>query len=60
MKRVLTALAATLPFAANAADAISGAVERQPTNWQAIIMFPDFRRVYARHYLLGVKTRTFA
>ncbi len=39
MKRVLTALAATLPFAANAADAISGAVERQPTNWQAIIMF---------------------
>ena len=27
MKRVLTALAATLPFAANAADAISGAVE---------------------------------
>lgn len=60
MKRVLTALAATLPFAANAADAISGAVERQPTNWQAIIMFLIFRRVYARHYLLGVKTRTFA
>lgn len=42
MKRVLTALAATLPFAANAADAISGAVERQPTNWQAIIMFLIF------------------
>ncbi|HFL6627354.1 TPA: hypothetical protein ACGWGO_004317, partial [Salmonella enterica] len=39
MKRVLTALAAALPFAAHAADAISGAVERQPTNWQAIIMF---------------------
>ena len=39
MKKVLTALAATLPFAANAADAISGHVERQPTNWQAIIMF---------------------
>lgn len=30
------------PFAANAADAISGAVERQPTNWQAIIMFLIF------------------
>lgn len=41
-ERVLTALAATLPFAANAADAISGAVERQPTNWQAIIMFLIF------------------
>ena len=42
MKRVLTALAATLPFAANAADALTGAVERQPTNWQAIIMFLIF------------------
>ena len=42
MKRVLTALAATLPFAANAADAISGAVQRQPTNWQAIVMFLIF------------------
>lgn len=42
MKRVLTALAAALPFAAHAADAISGAVERQPTNWQAIIMFLIF------------------
>lgn len=41
-ERVLTALAATLPFAANAADAISGVVERQPTNWQAIIMFLIF------------------
>lgn len=41
-ERVLTALAATLPFVANAADAISGAVERQPTNWQAIIMFLIF------------------
>ncbi|MDI8064107.1 hypothetical protein MJH85_18585, partial [Salmonella enterica subsp. enterica serovar Kentucky] len=28
MKRVLTALAAALPFAVHAADAISGAVER--------------------------------
>lgn len=60
MKRVLTALAATLPFAANAADAISGAVERQPTNWQAIIMFLIFVVFYARHYLLGIKTRTFS
>lgn len=42
MKRVLTALAAAFPFAAHAADAISGAVERQPTNWQAIIMFLIF------------------
>ncbi len=42
MKKVLTALAATLPFAANAADAITGAVQRQPTNWQAIIMFVIF------------------
>ncbi|XPE60964.1 hypothetical protein ACNKHT_26970 [Shigella flexneri] len=39
MKTVLTALAATSPFAANAADAISGAEQRQRTNWQAIIMF---------------------
>lgn len=60
MKRVLTALAATLPFAANAADAISGAVERQPTNWPGDYYVPDFRRVYARHYLLGIKTRTFS
>ena len=35
-------LNATLPFAANAADAISGAVQRQPTNWQAIVMFLIF------------------
>ena len=42
MKKVLTALAATLPLAANAADALSGHVERQPTNWQAIIMFLIF------------------
>lgn len=42
MKRVLTALAAALPLAANAADAIGGAVERQPTNWQAIVMFLIF------------------
>ena len=42
MKRVLTALAATLPFAAHAADAITGEVQRQPTNWQAIVMFLIF------------------
>ena len=42
MKRVLTALAATLPLTASAADALTGAVQRQPTNWQAIIMFLIF------------------
>ena len=42
MKRILTALAATLPFAAHAADAITGEVQRQPTNWQAIVMFLIF------------------
>ena len=42
MKKVLTALAATLPFTANAADALTGAVQRQPTNWQAIVMFLIF------------------
>lgn len=42
MKRVLTALAATLPFAAHAADALTGEVQRQPTNWQAIVMFLIF------------------
>lgn len=52
--------AATFPFAANAADAISGAVERQPTNWQAIIMFLIFVVFTLGIYLLGVKTRTFA
>ena len=38
---ILAALGA-LPLGAQAADAISGAVERQPTNWQAIIMFLVF------------------
>lgn len=43
IKRVLTALAATLlPLGAHAADAITGAVQRQPTNWQAIVMFLIF------------------
>ncbi len=58
MKRVLTASPATLPFAANAADAISG---RGAANELAGDYYvPDFRRVYARHYLLGIKTRTFS
>ena len=35
-------LALMLPFSALAADAISGAVQRQPTNYQAIIMFTIF------------------
>ncbi len=30
------------PFRRYAADAITGAVQRQPTNWQAIIMFVIF------------------
>ncbi len=60
MKKVLTALAATLPFAASAADALSGPVERQPTNWQAIIMFLYFRRPDAVYHLVGVEARTFA
>ncbi len=43
IKRVLTALAATLlPLGVQAADAITGAVQRQPTNWQAIVMFLIF------------------
>ena len=43
IKRVLTALAATLlPLGAHAADAITGALQRQPTNWQAIVMFLIF------------------
>ncbi|ROR13658.1 cation/acetate symporter ActP [Erwinia sp. JUb26] len=36
------ALPALLPFGAQAADAITGAVERQPTNVEAIIMFLIF------------------
>ena len=58
MKRVLTALAATLPFAANAADAISGAVERQPTNWQAIIMFLIFVVFTRQNAYVRVMTTT--
>lgn len=41
--RLLTLLSlATLPFSGHAADAITGAVERQPLNIQAIIMFVIF------------------
>ena len=45
MKRLFGVLAApllSLPASAFAADAITGAVQRQPTNWQAIIMFVIF------------------
>lgn len=35
-------LALMLPFSALAADAITGAVQRQATNYQAIIMFTIF------------------
>lgn len=41
--RLLTLLSlAALPFSSHAADAITGAVERQPLNIQAIIMFVIF------------------
>jgi len=41
--RLLTLLSlATLPFSSHAADAITGAVERQPLNIQAIVMFVIF------------------
>ncbi|AMO79877.1 MAG: cation/acetate symporter ActP [Hafnia sp.] len=41
--RLLTLLSlAVLPFSSHAADAITGAVERQPLNIQAIIMFVIF------------------
>lgn len=41
-RHLLFALAALLPCGVLAADAISGAVERQPTNVEAIIMFLIF------------------
>lgn len=41
--RLLTLLSlAVLPFSSHAADAITGAVERQPLNIQAIVMFVIF------------------
>nr|VUD24683.1 Sodium:solute symporter family protein [Salmonella sp. NCTC 7297] len=54
MKRVLTALAAALPFAAHAADAISGAVETPAHQLAGDYHVFDFRRVYARYYVLGL------
>ena len=41
-RRLLLCLAALLPVSALAADAITGAVQKQPTNYQAIIMFIVF------------------
>lgn len=40
--RLLLSLAALLPFSALAADAITGAVQKQPTNYEAIVMFLIF------------------
>ncbi|QBR50114.1 cation/acetate symporter ActP [Erwinia sp. QL-Z3] len=40
--RLLLCLAALLPFSALAADAITGAVQKQPTNYEAIVMFLIF------------------
>jgi cation/acetate symporter len=42
IRLMLWMLAALLPFPALAADAITGAVQRQATNYQAIIMFVIF------------------
>ncbi|MFG1173132.1 cation/acetate symporter ActP [Erwiniaceae bacterium CAU 1747] len=42
LRRLPLALPALLPFGAQAADALTGAVERQPTNVEAIIMFLIF------------------
>ncbi|MGB9098045.1 cation acetate symporter [Erwinia sp.] len=44
MKRpnLLLCLAALLPFSAVAADAITGAVQKQPINYEAIVMFVIF------------------
>ncbi|MBM7343140.1 cation/acetate symporter ActP [Pantoea coffeiphila] len=42
LRRLTLALPALLPFGAQAADAITGAVERQPTNVEAIVMFLIF------------------
>lgn len=41
-RQLLLCLAALLPVSALAADAITGAVQKQPTNYQAIIMFIVF------------------
>jgi cation/acetate symporter len=42
MKRLLVFILLTAPGTLMAADAITGSVQRQPTNWQAIIMFVVF------------------
>ncbi|MGG6175822.1 cation/acetate symporter ActP [Pantoea allii] len=42
IRLMLWMLAALLPFSALAADAITGAVQKQPVNYQAIIMFVIF------------------
>ncbi|WP_428944956.1 cation/acetate symporter ActP [Pantoea sp. FN060301] len=42
LRHTLPALLALLPFSTLAADAITGAVERQPTNYEAIVMFIIF------------------
>ncbi|KGT92270.1 acetate permease [Erwinia typographi] len=44
MKRLLSMVSLTslLPFSALAADAITGAVQKQPTNYEAIVMFIIF------------------
>lgn len=42
LRHAMSALLAFLPFSTLAADAITGAVERQPTNYEAIVMFLIF------------------
>nr|WP_024965961.1 cation/acetate symporter ActP [Pantoea sp. IMH] len=42
LRHAISALLAFLPFSTLAADAITGAVERQPTNYEAIVMFLIF------------------
>jgi len=42
MKRLLSMFLAIVPASVFAADAITGAVQRQATNYEAIIMFVVF------------------
>lgn len=42
LRHAMPALFAVFPFSTLAADAITGAVERQPTNYEAIVMFLIF------------------
>ncbi|SUH18360.1 Uncharacterised protein [Salmonella enterica subsp. enterica] len=53
MKRVLTALAAALPFAAHARMPLAARLNASPPLAGDYHVF-DFRRVYARYYLLGL------